>query len=133
MINPKSNTEAWHPGKNDLYKELQQSTTKSRLNKAQIMTMLTQTQNKRTIHPRNCKEMLMPRIKLHQQWGKRNHANLEKMNIRKQETKEKQYNPHAKKRAQTELIQYIAAHPEMPEEMELKQDDRKQLAELARE
>ena len=74
--------------------------------------------------------MHMPRIKLHQQWGKRNHANLEKMNIRKQETKEKQYNPHAKKRAQTELIQYIAAHREIPEEMELNRDDRPQPAGL---
>ena len=52
------------------------------------------------------------------------------MIIRKQETKEQRHHPHAKKTTQTELIQYIAAHPEMPEEMELNRDDRQQLAEL---
>ena len=77
--------------------------------------------------------MLMPRIKLREQWKQRNHAILEQLNTGKQETKEQRYNPLSKKTAQTELTQYIAAHPEMPEEMELNRDDRKQLAELMRE
>ena len=98
--------------------------------KTQITTMLTQTQDNHMIHPRNCREMPMPRIKIRKQWKKRNHANLEQMNIRKQETKEQRRNPHAKKTAQTELAQYIESQPEMPAEMELSRDGRKQLAEL---
>ena len=37
---------------------------------------------------------------------------------------------HMPRKTQTERIQYIPAHPEMPEEMELSRDDRKQMAEL---
>ena len=61
MINPNWQTEAWYP-ENQLYKELQQSTMQSWLSQTQIMTMMTQTQDNQTIHPRNCKETPMPRI-----------------------------------------------------------------------
>ena len=83
MINPNWKTEAWYPGKNQLYKELQQSTMKSWLSKTQILTMLTQTQDNQMIHPIDCKAMLIPRIKLQQQRKRRNHAILEQPNIGK--------------------------------------------------
>ena len=117
-------------GGKQLYTELQQATMKSWIDKTQIMTMLTQTQDNHMINPIDCKEMLTPRIKLQQQWKQRNRAILEQADIRKQETKEKRHRPHAKKTTQKELIQYIAAHPSMPEEMELNREGRKQLAEL---
>ena len=128
--NPNWKTEAWYPETTQLYQALQQSPMQSWLGETQITTILPQTQDNQMIHPRNCEEMLIPRIKLQQQWKKRNHDILEQMHIRKQETKEQRHHPHAKKTTQTELIQYIAAHPEMPEETELNRDDRQQLAEL---
>ena len=130
IINPNWKTEAWYPGKNQLYQELQQSSMKSWLAKKKIMSTMTQTQDNQMIHQRNCKEMLIPRIKLQQQWAQRNHATLAQMDIRKQETKDQRYNPHAGKTAQTELIQYIAAHPEIPEDMDPGREERKKLAEL---
>ena len=45
MINPNWKTEAWYPEKNQLYQELQQSTTKSRRGKTRIMAMLAKTQD----------------------------------------------------------------------------------------
>ena len=75
-INPNWKTEAWYTEGNQLYQELQQSTMKSWIGKTQIMTMLTQTQDNQMIHPRNCKETTMPRIKLKQQWKQWNHAIL---------------------------------------------------------
>ena len=117
-------------GENQHYKELQQSTTKSWLGKTQIMTILTQTQDNQMIHPRNSKEMRMPRIKLLQQWKRRNHAILEQTNMGQQEAKGQRHHPHAKKTTQAELTQYVTSHPEMPEEMELNREDRKQMAEL---
>ena len=75
--------------------------------------------------------MPMPRIQLQQQREKRNHSILEQTNIGEEETKEKQRRrPYSKKTTHTELTQYIEAHPEMPDEMELFREDRKKMGEL---
>ena len=48
-------------GEKALYTKIHQPTIASWLNKTQVMTMLTQTREKRTIHPKKCKEMILPK------------------------------------------------------------------------
>ena len=80
-----------------------------------------------TIHPRDCNEMLMPRMKMRQQWGKRHQSTLEHANGKKTDkTDRKNY----MKTRKTELVKYIADRPEMPTGMELSRDDREKLAEI---
>ena len=81
-INPNWKTEAWYQEGNQLYQELQQSTMKSWLGKTQVMAMMSQTQDNQMIHPRNCKEVLIPGIKLQKQRQRRNHAILDQMNTK---------------------------------------------------
>ena len=61
----------------------------------------------------------MPRTKLQQQWNHRNHAILEQATAKNKGGKELPHLSYVKKTEQTELVQYIAAHPEIPEEMEI--------------
>ena len=101
------------------------------IDKAQIATMQTMTQDNRTIHPMSCKEMLMPRIKLQQQQRKqRNHAIIEQEKEEHKGSQDQQHQSYVKKKEQADLTQYISALPEIPEEMALSRDDRKQLAEI---
>ena len=68
MMNPRCEIDERYPEKEHLYKTMQQSTMDSWLDKTQIVTMMTQTQHTKTIHPKECKEMLTPKIKLQAQW-----------------------------------------------------------------
>ena len=58
------------PGEKKLYMEIAQPTMKTWVEKTQIMTMLTQTRDKKTIHSKQCAEMIHPRQKLEEQWKK---------------------------------------------------------------
>ena len=57
------------------------------LEKTQIMTMLTQTREKKTIHPKHCQEMMRPKQKLLEQW-KRHESLQEEQGRRKEPTQE---------------------------------------------
>ena len=106
----------------------------SRLNKTQIMTMLTQTQENQRIHPRDCEEMLAPRIKLQKQCvcvgGARNQAILEQAPAKQGEIKDRQNQSYVKRTEKPEITQYVDKHPEMPGEMKLNRVGRKQKAEI---
>ena len=77
MMNPGWREDKWYPEKRQLYEKIQQPTMETWLEKTQIMTMLTQTREKKTIHPKHCQEMMRPKNKLLEQWRKR-HASLQK-------------------------------------------------------
>ena len=61
MMNPGWKVDEWYPGKRQLYEKIQQPAMESWLEKTQIMTMLTQTREKKTIHPKHCQEMTKPK------------------------------------------------------------------------
>merc|ERR1712112_8927 len=71
MMNPGWREGKWYPEKRQLYEKIQQPTMKTWLAKTQIMTMLTQTREKKTIHPKHCQEMMKPKQKLLEQWKKK--------------------------------------------------------------
>ena len=74
MMNQSRKDEAWYPGKQKLYKKINQSTMESWLNKTQMVAMLIQTQDTKTIRPRKRNEMLTPIQKLQARWKIRNNA-----------------------------------------------------------
>ena len=78
MMNPRRKDEEWYPEKQQLYQQIQQPTAESWINKTQVLTMLTQTREMKTIHPKQCKEMILPGQKLQAQWKSRNNALQEK-------------------------------------------------------
>ena len=98
------------------------------------MTMLTQTRDKKTIHPKHCNEMTKPRQKLQEQWKKRREALQNKQEHEGKSTqneKENESDPkYVKKPKQTYIMQLVQRYPEMPSELELDDNRRKQLAEL---
>lgn len=63
MMNPGWREDKWYPEKRQLYEKIQQPTMETWLAKTQIMTMLTQTREKKTIHPKQCQEMMRPKQK----------------------------------------------------------------------
>ena len=69
-MNPGWREGKWYPEKRQLYEKIQQPTMETWLEKTQIMTMLTQTREKKTIHPEHCREMMRPKNKLLEQWKK---------------------------------------------------------------
>ena len=58
--------------------KIEQPTLKTWIEKTQVMTMLTQTRDKKNIHPKQCAEMIQPRQKLEEQWEKR-HNEIQKI------------------------------------------------------
>ena len=104
------------------------------MKKTQVMTTLTQTREKKTIHPKHCAEMTIPRQKLQEQWKKR-HTELQDKQKHEEKTtpheKEgRSESKYAKRPKQTYIIQLVQKYPEMPDELELNNNRRKQLAEL---
>ena len=92
------------------------------------MTTPTQKIENKTIHPQQCKEMIIQKQKLLAQRNLRNKAIREKAAHRRgKEGNEIEYTKDAEK---TDITQLVAARREMPEEMELNRESRKQLAEL---
>ena len=85
MMNPGWREDKWYPEKKQLYEKIQQPTMETWLGKTQIMTMLTQTREKKTIHPKHCQEMMRPKHKLSEQREKRHEA-LQDMQTQKVET-----------------------------------------------
>ena len=109
------------------------------LGKTQIMTMLTQTKEKKTIHPKHWKEMMRPKHKLSEQWRKRHEA-LQDTQTQKAETtqelmqelmqeptqepkqettkksnnKENRDTQYAKRQKQTDIAKLVKENPEMP-------------------
>ena len=69
MMNPGWKEEKRYPEK--LYEKLRHPTIETWMGKTQVMTMLTQTRDKKTIHPKHCNEMKKPRRKLQEQWKKK--------------------------------------------------------------
>ena len=92
------------------------------------MTTLTQTRGNKTIHPQQRKEMVIPKQKLQAQWELRNEALKEKADHRRWQ--EENRIAHTKDAEKTDIMQMVATHQEMPEEMQLNRESRKQLAEL---
>ena len=74
MMKPRWGDGAWSPGNKQLYQNIQQSAMESWLNKTEVMTMLTQTREMKTIRPKHCKEMTIQRQKIQAQWRRRNNA-----------------------------------------------------------
>ena len=73
--------------------------------------------------------MLIPRQKLQEQWKNRHRVMLEKtLKISEKELPEE--TAFHKNKEQSHIMQVVKTHPEMPEEMELSKDRRKQLSEL---
>ena len=97
MANPLWKEEARRPEK-QLYKKIKQAKMESWLNKTQITTMLTQTQDTKTIHPKQRKGILIPRNKLHTQWEIRNHAAQEHAQQQIQEKAKKKLRNTLKRR-----------------------------------
>ena len=60
-MNPGWREDKWYPEKRQLYEKIQQPTMETWLEKTQIMTTLTQTREKKTIHPKHCQEMMRPK------------------------------------------------------------------------
>ena len=110
------------PGKKKLYKTIHQSTMESLINKPQVMTMLMQTQDTETIQPNQCKETLIPKQKLHAQWGTRNAAIDE--NAPQRRVGRGNEAEYTKIEEKTEITQLVAARREMPGELELNRDNR---------
>ena len=67
MPNPRWKQEEWCPSKNILYRTLQQPTMRTWLDKTQVRTVLTHTQETKTIHPIECAEMRAPTTKPREQ------------------------------------------------------------------
>ena len=89
------------------------------------MTMPTQAQDTQTIRPQECKEMLTPRMKLQKQCELRYQAIREQLAQEPERTKDKQKEPYVKGMGMTEIKQLVARHPELPDETELRREDRK--------
>ena len=100
------------------------------------MTIPTQTRDKKTIHPKHCDEMAKPRQNLREQWEKRHNElqdkqeHEEKPTQREKEERERSESKYVKKPRQTYIIQLVQKYPEMPYELKLNDNRRKQLAEL---
>ena len=77
--------------------------------------MMQKTQDNRTIHRSGCKEMLTQRAKLQKHRSRRIQPILEHATRKQGETKDRQNKPYVKEAEKTEITQYIAKHPEMPE------------------
>ena len=93
------------------------------------MAMLTQTREMKTIHPKHCKEMTIPKQKLRAQRRRRNNAIKENTQHpgTKGRIRETEYIKNAEK---AEITQLVAIHPEMTNGMGLHRESRKQLEEL---
>ena len=114
MIKPKWKIDAWYTGGNRVPKKLQPSTMESRRSITKIATMLTQTQDIQTIHPKRRKAILQPRMKLQKQWRLRNQA-IREQSIKEPESEKRQTKePYVKGAEETEIMQLVARHPEMP-------------------
>ena len=96
MMSPRWKLDEWCPG-TQIYKTLQQSATESWIHKTQVMPMITQTHEAKTIRPIECKEMLLPNLKLREQWKQKNHALLEQKTTRETATKNHQADKYVKK------------------------------------
>ena len=121
------------PGEKQLYEEIRQPTLKTWMGKPQVMTMLTQTRGKKTIHPKQCAEMILPRQKLQEQWKKDTlKCRKTKMGGKREALKNQAGGKleFAKQLERTYIMQLVEKNPEMPEELALNKDRRKQLAEL---
>ena len=98
------------------------------------MTMLTQTRDKKTIHPKQCNEMAKPRQKLQEQWKKRHEVLRNKQEHESKPTQNENENEsdskYVKKPKQTYIMQLVQGYPGMPSALELDDNKRKQLAEL---
>ena len=79
----------------------------------------------KTIHPRECKEMIIPKFKLRGQWRLKNQVILEQTTKTPNANKNQHTDKYVKNSAKTEIMQLIEKHPEMPEELELNRGDRK--------
>ena len=77
MMNPKWKEENGTREK-ALYAKIHQPTIASWIDKTQVMTMLAQTREQRTIRPKKCNEMILPKKKLQDQWENRHIAIMEK-------------------------------------------------------
>ena len=144
MINPKWETEHWYSPKNELYKQLKQSTMDYWLNKTQVMTMLTQTQMTKTTHEQDFPEMQQILGKL-QKMGNNTHqieTERRETNIIEDEAAER--NARAGSSSKTASLQKGFAHDRtssaisqasatihrIPPELDIARTERKQLAEI---
>ena len=102
------------PGEKETLPKIQQSTMESWRNKTQVMTMLTQTRETKTIRQNYCKAMTIPKQKLHAQWRRRNNAFKENIQQPGKEgwVMETEYAENAEK---TDITQLVAIRSEMPE------------------
>ena len=87
--------------------------------------MLTRTQDAQTIRQKGCSEMITSRTKLQRRCKLRNVAIQEHRIHDPARTEDKQKDPYVKEKEKTEIMKLIARRPEMPEDMELSRDDRK--------
>ena len=107
LMSPQWKVDAWGPDNHQLYKRLQQSPTESWLNKTQSMTMLTQTQGAKTIHPEERMEMRIPKLKLKAKWGLQNQAIQEQL-IQTQKRRQGQTHGAVRYGGETEIDQLIS-------------------------
>ena len=77
MMNPGWKEEKWYPGKKKRYVEIEKPAMKTWIAKTQVVTIPTQTRGKKTIHSKQCTEMVHPGQKLEEQWKKR-HNEIQK-------------------------------------------------------
>ena len=127
-MNPGWKDEAWCPEKQQLYKKNKQTTMESWLRKTQITTTPKQPQDTRSIHPKQRKEMQFARRKLQARWEIRNNAIHE--HAQQREMDKKGDTEYAKTAEKTEIAHLLASRPEIPTELELNREGRKQLEEL---
>ena len=118
------------PGEKALYAKIRQPTIASWLEKTKVMTTLTQTREQRTIRPKTCKEMTIPKKKLQDRWENRHRAIIGKTLTQTETGKRKSGDREPTRKNQTHIMQLVDKYPEMPAEMDMGKERRKQLAEL---
>ena len=123
MTNPSWKDEACYPAKKQLYKKTNRSTMESWMGKTQIMTIPTQTQDARTIHPKQRKEMQNQRPELQAHWDIRNNAILE--HAQQREMEKKGNTEYTKTAEKEEIAHLVARNPEIPNGLELNREGRK--------
>ena len=123
MMNPSWADESWYAEKKQRYKKTNRSTMESWMGKTQIMTIPTQTQDARTIHPKQRKEMQNQRPELQAHWDIRNNAILE--HAQQREMEKKGNTEYTKTAEKEEIAHLVARNPEIPNGLELNREGRK--------
>ena len=124
-MGPSWKDEEWCPETKHPYRRIRKSTMESWLNNTQIMATLTQTHDTKTIHPKQHKEMLIPKQKLQTQWEIRSNAIQERAPKQGWARKKIQNTPRQRK---TDIMKLVEKHSEMTGEQEPNIEGRKQLA-----